>query len=60
MDGTAVAYLVSGLAKFGLQDGQTGVQLLGTVAELCIGPGHGGLVQPQGAQLLLQLLLALL
>lgn len=55
----AVVYLLSGLANLSLQDGQAGLQLLDTVAELCIGPGHRGLLQPQGAHLLLQLLLTL-
>lgn len=53
-------YLLSGLVKLSLKDGQTGVQLLGTVAKLCVGPGQGGLLQPKGAHLLQQLLLTLL
>lgn len=56
----AAPHLLSGLAELSLQDGQTGLQLLGAVAELGVGPVHGGLTQPQGAHLLLQLLLPLL
>lgn len=56
----AVPYFLSGLVKFSLHDGQASVELLGVLAELSIGPGHGGLVLPQGAHLLLQLLLTLL
>lgn len=53
-------HLLSGLAELGLQDGQTGLQLLGAVAELGVVPVHGGLVESEGAHLLLQLLLSLL
>lgn len=54
-----ILYLLSGLAKLSLQDGQTGVQLLGTVTNLCVGPGQRSLLQPQGAHLLQQLLFSL-
>lgn len=57
--GPAVPHLLLGLAEFSLQDCQTGLQLLGSVGELSIGPVHGGLAQPQRAHLLLQLLLPL-
>lgn len=53
-------YLLSGLVKLSLQDGQTCVLLLGTVANLCVGPGQGSLLQPQGTHLLQQLLFSLL
>lgn len=56
----AAPHLLSGLAELSLQDGQAGLQLLGAVAELGIGPVHCGLAQPQRAHLLLQLLLPLL
>lgn len=55
-----IAHLLSGLAKLSLQDGQPGIQLLNTVTKLCICSGQGGLLQSQGAHLLLQLLLTLL
>lgn len=56
----AAPHLLPGLAELSLQDGQTGLQLLGAVAELGIGPVHGGLAESVRAHLLLQLLLSLL
>lgn len=57
---TAAPHLLSGLAELSLQDGQTGLQLLGPVAKLGVSPVHGGLAESERAHLLLQLLLSLL
>lgn len=51
-----VSYLLSCLFTFSLHVGQRDFQLLGKLADCCIGPGHSGLIQPQGLNLLPQLL----